>query len=259
MIDTNPDKLLEKIHTEILEEEIEHFNDYIVQLFHNPKNWGRPPDKEIDVSQAYTGPCGDTIQFFLKINDDIIENASFITDGCIAAVTTASQTTLLIKGKSLNFAEKLKAKVIDSALEGLPKDHKHCAKLALRALKGAIKKYKKKIKPKEIIMENNLDSETKIGLKRKKYKKYRFHLKSNHIHDLSPTYNEHRTEILKNFINRIVSIEDFRNHFQIPISEPKFYLDSLEEALIIKKVNGGWELTSKGITYLRNSKSKMHQ
>ena len=231
MIDTEPDKLLEKIHKETTEEEIAHFNNYIVQLFYNPKNWSRPPDKEIDVSQAYTGPCGDTIQFFLKINDDIIENASFITDGCIAAVTTASQTTLLIKGKSLNFAEKLKAKVIDSALEGLPKDHKHCAKLALRALKGAIKKYKK----------------------------YRFHLKSNHIHDLSPTYNEHRTEILKNFINRIVSIEDFRNHFQIPISEPKFYLDSLEEALIIKKVNGGWELTSKGITYLRNSKSKMHQ
>ena len=146
MIDKDPDKLLEKIHTEILEEEIEHFNDYIVQLFHNPKNWGRPPDKEIDVSQSYTGPCGDTIQFFLKINNNIIEKAYYITDGCIAAVATASQTTSLIEGKSLNFAEKLKARVIDSALKGLPKDHKHCAKLALKALKRAIKKYIKKNK-----------------------------------------------------------------------------------------------------------------
>ena len=146
MIDTEPDKLLEKIHKETTEEEIAHFNNYIVQLFYNPKNWSRPPDKEIDVSQAYTGPCGDTIQFFLKINNNIIENVYFITDGCIAAVATASQTTILIEGKSLNFAKKLKAKVIDSALKGLPKDHKHCAKLALKALKRAIKNYKKKNK-----------------------------------------------------------------------------------------------------------------
>ena len=146
MIDKDSDKLLKKIHTEILEEEIGHFNDYIIQLFYNPKNWGRPPDKEIDVSHSYTGPCGDTIQFFLKIKNNIIEKANFVTDGCIAAVATASQTTLLIKGKSLIFAEKLKARELDRALKGLPEDHKHCAKLALRALKRGIKKYKKKNK-----------------------------------------------------------------------------------------------------------------
>ena len=144
MIDIHSDKLLEKIHTKTLEEEIEHYNDYIVQLFHNPKNWGNLPDKEINVSQSYTGPCGDTIQFFLKINNNIIEEANFITDGCIAAVATASQTILLIKGKSLNFADKLKARDINRALKGLPKDHKHCAKLALKALNSTIKKYKKK-------------------------------------------------------------------------------------------------------------------
>lgn len=146
----NSDKLLEKVHKEILEEEIEHFNDYIVQLFYEPKNWGKPPDKEINVAQSYTGPCGDTIQFFLKINNNIIEKVNFITDGCIAAIATASQTTVLIEGKSLKFAERLKAKDIDRALKGLPKDHKHCAKLALGALNRAIKKYKKKNKKSSI-------------------------------------------------------------------------------------------------------------
>ena len=142
MIAKNSDKLLEEIHSEILEEEIERFNDYIIQLFYNPKNWGRLPDNELNVSQAYRGPCGDTIQFFLKINNNIIEKANFITDGCIAAVATASQTTLLIEGKSLNYAQKLKDKNIDRALKGLPEDHRHCAKLALKALKRTIKKYK---------------------------------------------------------------------------------------------------------------------
>ena len=111
-------------------------------MFHNPKNYGIPNKDEITISQAFTGPCGDTMNFFLKIKDNIIEKASFITDGCGASFATASQTTLLIEGKSLNFAEKLTAEDIDKALHGLPEDHKHCADLSIRTLKRAIKKYK---------------------------------------------------------------------------------------------------------------------
>ena len=82
------------------------------------------------------------MQFFLKINNNIIEKANFVTDGCGASVATASQTTILIEGKSLDFAENLKPEDVDQALKGLPEDHKHCAELAVRTLKRAIKKYK---------------------------------------------------------------------------------------------------------------------
>ena len=118
--------------------------NYMVDLFRNPKNWGRPPKKEISVSQSYTGPCGDTMQFFLKIKGNIIEKAHFIADGCGASLATANQTTFLIEGKSLDFAEKLKPLDIDKSLKGLPEDYKHCAELAVRTLRRAIKKYKDK-------------------------------------------------------------------------------------------------------------------
>ena len=134
-------KNLERI---IKEKAIEEYNEYIVDLFYKPKNWGRPPDKEVSVSESYKGPCGDTMQFFLKIKDGKIEKANFITDGCGASVATASQTTSLIEGKSLGFAENLKPEEIDKALGGLPEDHKHCTILAARTLKKAIKKYKEK-------------------------------------------------------------------------------------------------------------------
>jgi len=98
--------------------------------------------KETSVSQSYTGPCGDTIQFFFKIKGNIIEKANFITDGCGASVATASQTTLLIEGKSLEYAEKLKPLYIDRALKGLPEDHKHCAELAVKTVRRAISKYR---------------------------------------------------------------------------------------------------------------------
>lgn len=82
------------------------------------------------------------MQFFLKIKDGIIEKANFITDGCGPTVAAGSQTTLLIMGKTIDFAEKLKPEEIDKALDGLPEDHKHCAELAVRTLRLAIQKYK---------------------------------------------------------------------------------------------------------------------
>lgn len=145
MVKSQFDEFVDNLQKEVIGKEIEDYNEYIVQLFHNPKNWGRLPENEIAISQSYTGPCGDTMWFFLNINEGVIKKANFITNGCGASVATASQTTLLIEGKSLKFAEKLKPKDIDKALKGLPEDHKHCAELAVRTLQRAIKKYKEKI------------------------------------------------------------------------------------------------------------------
>ena len=127
------------------EKDFEDYNDYIVDLVKKPKNWGKPAEEEISVSQSYTGPCGDTMQFFLKIKNNIIEKANFVSDGCVASVAAASQTTLLIEGRSIDFAENLKSEDVDKALKGLPEDHKHCTDLAVRTLKRVLTKYKNRI------------------------------------------------------------------------------------------------------------------
>jgi len=138
----NFDDFVENLQKEIIEKEKEEFNEYIVELFHNPKNWGKPLENEINVSQTYTGSCGDTMNYFLKIEGDIITKANFITDGCGASVATASQTTIMIEGKTLEYVENLSAEDIDHALNGLPDNHKHCADLSIRTLRKAIQKYK---------------------------------------------------------------------------------------------------------------------
>lgn len=135
------DEFVNRLQEEIIEKEREQYNDYIIELFQNPKNWGKPSNSEISVSKEYKGPCGDTMQFYLTIKDGIIEKARFITDGCGASVATACQTTLLIEGKPLEYAENLTPNDIDEALKGLPEDHKHCAELAVRTLKRAINEY----------------------------------------------------------------------------------------------------------------------
>ena len=136
------DEFVKNLQKEINEKELEIFNEHIIELFHDPKNWGKPADEEITISNSYKGPCGDTMRFFLKIENGIIIKANFITDGCGASVATGSQTTLLIEGKPLEYAENLKPEEIDGALGGLPEDHKHCAELVVRTLKNLIEKYK---------------------------------------------------------------------------------------------------------------------
>ena len=142
MPEDNLDKWVEEIQKEIIEQEIKRYNKYIVELLQNPKNWGKPPTEEISVCHAYEGSCGDTMRFFLKIKDNIIEKVNFITDGCGATIAAGSQTTMMIEGKTLQDAENLQPDDIDKALGGLPTDHKHCAELAVRTLHRAIEKYK---------------------------------------------------------------------------------------------------------------------
>ena len=105
--------------------------------------------KQIIDTRPSMAPLINTIGYLIHnleiINGNIIEKANFITDGCGASFATASQTTLLIEGNILDFAEKLRPENIDKALHGLPEDHKHCAELAVRTLNRAIKKYKDKI------------------------------------------------------------------------------------------------------------------
>ena len=136
------DKFADELQKEIINDELKIYNEHVVTLFHNPQNWGKLPPEETSIMHTYKGPCGDTMEFYLKIGNNVIEKIRFLTDGCGASVATGSQTTLLLQGKSLEFAENLKATDIDSALHGLPDDHKHCAELSARTINQAIEKYK---------------------------------------------------------------------------------------------------------------------
>jgi len=88
----------------------------------NPKNLG---DMEnADGFACVTGPCGDTMQIWLKINDGSIADAAFKTNGCGNAIASCSMVTEMC-----------------TALDGLPKEGSHCALLAENTLKAAIEDY----------------------------------------------------------------------------------------------------------------------
>jgi NifU-like protein involved in Fe-S cluster formation len=95
------------------------------------------------VHSSYTGPCGDTLELYLKIESDIIEDAKFQAIGCAGAFSSGSALMEMIKGKTLEEAKKITEEDIIDFLGGIPKQKFHCTCLAKRALQMALKKYKK--------------------------------------------------------------------------------------------------------------------
>lgn len=88
--------------------------------------------------------CGDIMELYIKVKDNIIIDAKFKTFGCGAAIATSSMVTELVKGKSIDEALAISNKAVAEALGGLPPIKMHCSVLAEEALKSAIDDYLKK-------------------------------------------------------------------------------------------------------------------
>lgn len=118
------------------------YSEKAIKYYLEKINVGEISDPSI--RYAYTGPCGDTIEIFLKIDSDIITDAKFQAIGCAGAFTSASALTEMITGKLLEQAKIITEEEIISYLEGIPKVKMHCACLARRTLEKAIKTYTNK-------------------------------------------------------------------------------------------------------------------
>ncbi len=94
------------------------------------------------VSFTYTGPCGDTMEFFMKISSDVIKDAKFLAIGCAGAFVSASALTEMIKGKTLEQVKKITEEDIINYLGGIPPAKINCVCLARRTLEKAIERYK---------------------------------------------------------------------------------------------------------------------
>lgn len=118
------------------------YSEQVMDHFQNPRNVGDLENPDT-VGEVGNPSCGDIIQLFLKINDEVIEDIKFKTFGCGAAVATSSLLTELVKGKKIEEALKISNKDIAEKLGGLPKNKMHCSNLAADALQDAIEKYRK--------------------------------------------------------------------------------------------------------------------
>ena len=119
------------------------YSEKVMDHFAHPRNVGEIEDAS-GVGTVGNATCGDIMQMFLKIEDDIIVDVKFKTFGCGAAIATSSMATELIKGHSVKEALELTNKAVVEALGGLPAIKIHCSVLAEEAVRAALADYYKK-------------------------------------------------------------------------------------------------------------------
>jgi len=116
------------------------YTEKVMDHFTNPRNVGviENPDGYGKVGNP---SCGDIMEIFLKIDNDIITDVKFRTFGCASAIASSSVSTELVKGKTVEEALRITNKAVVEELGGLPAVKMHCSVLAEEAIKLAIEDY----------------------------------------------------------------------------------------------------------------------
>ena len=115
------------------------YTDTVIGHAMNPRNVGSMPNA--DGFASVTGPCGDTMEIWLRVKEGRVVNATFWTDGCGTSIAAGSMVTELAKGIGAVEAMRITQDDILKALGGLPEGSLHCALLAASTLREAIQDY----------------------------------------------------------------------------------------------------------------------
>jgi len=82
------------------------YQDVILDHNKNPRNFGKI-DKASSTAEGVNPLCGDSIQLYIRMNGDVIEDISFESTGCAISKASASIMGEALKGKTTKDAEKL--------------------------------------------------------------------------------------------------------------------------------------------------------
>lgn len=130
------DHLVAETQREIDDKEQALYSARVLEQARNPRNLGcmEAPDAHAII----TGWCGDTMEIYLRLNGSMIEEATFMTDGCGPAAASGNMLTTMVQGMALDEANRIDPEDLLLALDRLPDESAHCAELAVNTLRKAI-------------------------------------------------------------------------------------------------------------------------
>jgi len=139
MTEDELEKTIKELQEKIEQDEEKTYSKIVIKEYRNPTNFGilEHPDADGTIK----GPCGDTMKITIKIKNGKIKDARFWTDGCGATIACGNMLTKMIKRKKPSEALEISQDDLIKKLNGLPKEHSHCAKLTLITLNKALEKH----------------------------------------------------------------------------------------------------------------------
>lgn len=172
------------------------YTEKVMDHFMHPRNLGQIEEPDA-VATMGNPACGDMIKLYLKIDEGTkrITEIKFESYGCASNIATASITTEMAKGKTLEEAKKIGWKRADEELGGLPPVKIHCAVLAIDALQMAIENYEHQ----HGLLKVKVPTDEKVAIKRLKHvidpKSGREILQANLVKDVAVVDGRVRVEL----------------------------------------------------------------
>jgi nitrogen fixation NifU-like protein len=138
----NLDDFLDKLQEEIFEEAKTSLGEKGFDRWRNPKFNGRMDDA--DASSRVRGDCGDTMEIYLKFENNRVTRATYFTDGCASSQICGSFAVELTLGREPEELAEINADDVLQQIGTLPADDMHCTTLAAGAVQEALNNYMKK-------------------------------------------------------------------------------------------------------------------
>jgi len=122
------------------------YQENILDHYSNPHNFGHIKNATVH-HHEYNPLCGDEIDIYLIIKNNIVEEVKFSGKGCAISQASASMLTDEIRGNPLSEAKKItKEKILELLGISLSPVRLKCALLSLDTLKNGIRIYEEYVK-----------------------------------------------------------------------------------------------------------------
>ena len=138
-MDKDFDVFVDELQKQIFDEAKDVYGENGFHRWLNPRYKGA-----MDNCDAYArikGSCGDTMEIFLKFDNNVVTYATYLTDGCASSNVCGSFAAELAIGKNPDELSEITGETILAKLGNLVREEEHCAFLAAETLQEALHNY----------------------------------------------------------------------------------------------------------------------